>query len=413
MNAVGIDVSKGKSMVTIIRPFGEVVCIPFEVKHNEEELNNLSKIISKLNGETRIVMEATGGYHESIAKYLQNKGFFVSVINPILIHDFNHNTLRKVKTDKADALKIANYALTNWIELREYTPENELRKTLKIVCREYEHSCKISTMMKNNLYALLELTFPKIEQQFTSPAKESDGHEKWIDFVLKFWHKDTVAKLPFSAFAKKYETWCKNNNYYFNNAAAKDIHNFSRTTVASIEIDAHMKNLVKQICMQLIAVLETIAKLRKEMDEIASQLPEYDTVKEMFGTGKILTPQLIAEIGDTRRFKNRKAITAFAGFDPPPYQSGTVDVKSRSISKRGSARLRRILFLVIKCYIMSKPEDEPVYQFICKKKAEGKNFYVYMTAAANKFLRIYYARVNEVLLKKQFADCSNTISDSL
>ena len=32
MNAVGIDVSKGKSMVAILRPFGEIVSTPFEVK---------------------------------------------------------------------------------------------------------------------------------------------------------------------------------------------------------------------------------------------------------------------------------------------------------------------------------------------------------------------------------------------
>lgn len=400
MNAVGIDVSKGKSMVAILRPFGEIVCVPFEVQHNEKELNNLVDIISKLKGETRIVMEATGVYHESIANHLKKSGFFVSVVNPLLIHEFNNNTLRKVKTDKADALKIANYALTNWLELREYTSDDALRKTLRIICGEYENSCKIATMMKNNLSALLELTFPGIKKQFTSSARESDGHEKWIDFVSKFWHKNTVAKSSLSSFTKKYENWCKNNNYQFNVNTAKNIHNLSRTIIVSLEVNEHIQNVMKQICNQLNTLLETIAVLRKEMNETASQLPEYETVIEMFGTGKILAPQLIAEIGDTRRFKNRRAITAFAGFDPPPHQSGTLDVQSRSISKRGSGRLRRVLFLVMKCYIINKPEDEPVYQFMCKKKAEGKNYYVCVIAAANKFLRIYYAKVNEALSKQ-------------
>jgi len=133
------------------------------------------------------------------------------------------------------------------------------------------------------------------------------------------------------------------------------------------------------------------------LTKTAEQLPEYDTVIGMYGVGRVLAPQLMAEIGDTRRFHGRKAITAFAGLDAPPYQSGTVDVKSRSISKRGSPHLRRTLFLVVETHLKRKPADEPVYQFLDKKRSEGKLYKVYMIAAANKFLRIYYAKVNEVL----------------
>ena len=49
------------------------------------------------------------------------------------------------------------------------------------------------------------------------------------------------------------------------------------------------------------------------------------------------------------------------------------------------------------CLIQTKPLDDPVYQFMDKKRAEGKPYLVYMTAGANKFLRIYYGRVKEYL----------------
>ena len=48
---------------------------------------------------------------------------------------------------------------------------------------------------------------------------------------------------------------------------------------------------------------------------------------------------------------------------------------------------------LIKC----SPVDNPVYAFMDKKRAQGKPYYVYMTAGANKFLRIYYGRVREYL----------------
>lgn len=48
-------------------------------------------------------------------------------------------------------------------------------------------------------------------------------------------------------------------------------------------------------------------------------------------------------------------------------------------------------------YLSLAPQDEPVYKFLDKKRSEGKPYYVYMTAGANNFLRIYYARVKECL----------------
>lgn len=90
-------------------------------------------------------------------------------------------------------------------------------------------------------------------------------------------------------------------------------------------------------------------------------------------------------------------VIAYAGIDSSPYQSGTIDIKSRGISKRGSATLRKTLFTVMDCILRHKHTDEPVYQFLDKKRAEGKHYYVYMIAGCNKFLRIYYARVSEYL----------------
>ena len=82
MISVGVDVSKGKSTVCILKPYGEIVCSPFEVKHVEKELEDLAGLLNKLDGEIRVVMEATGVYHLPILTFLQEKGYFVSVINP-------------------------------------------------------------------------------------------------------------------------------------------------------------------------------------------------------------------------------------------------------------------------------------------------------------------------------------------
>ena len=65
-----------------------------------------------------------------------------------------------------------------------------------------------------------------------------------------------------------------------------------------------------------------LAVLRAEMDRLARQLSEYETVRAMYGVGERTAPQLIAEIGDVRRFPRRSSIVSFAGVDPAVDESG-------------------------------------------------------------------------------------------
>ena len=136
MNAVGIDVSKGKSMVAVRRPFNETVAKPFEVRHTGSELKQLADYLKSLDGETRVIMEHTGRYYEPVAQYLHDAGLYVSAVNPKLIKDYGNNSLRKVKTDKADSRKIAKYGLDNWGELRQYASMDTIRYQLKTLTAE-------------------------------------------------------------------------------------------------------------------------------------------------------------------------------------------------------------------------------------------------------------------------------------
>lgn len=379
-------------MIAVMRPFGEVVLTPFEVQHTARELSELAKTLKSLVGETRVVMEATGNYHAPVALALQGAGLYVSVVNAILVHDYGNNSLRRAKTDKKDAIKLANYGLDHWLTLPRYVPEEDNRSMLKNCYRQYQRYSKVQTILKNNLISLLDTTFPSINRLFSSPIR-ADGREKWLDFVETFWHCECVSKLSENTFTAKYQKWCQRNGYNFSQAKAQELHSFARSCITSLPKNDTTRLLVKQAIVQLQATSSALAALKQEMNSLAEQLPEYPVVMGMFGVGPALGPQLIAEIGDVRRFHSKKALVAFAGIDAPPYQSGQMDVRSRSISKRGSSALRRTLFLVMTVYLQQSPEQEPIYQFMDKKRAEGKPYRVYMMASANKFLRVYYATV--------------------
>lgn len=397
ITAVGIDVSKGKSTVAVRRPGGEVVLPPFSVQHTAEGLEQLVTILHSLGGEIRVVMEHTGMYWRPIALALKQAGFFVSVVNAMLIHDFSDNSIRKIKTDRADALKIANYALTFWPELRDYSAEDETRQMLKIQSRLYERTLNSGVSLRNGLISLLDQTFPGANKLFGSECRSSSGHVKWVDFVKRFYHKDCVAGVSLNSFSDTFQKWCKRSGYRFSLSDAERIHSIARSLVATFPKNDSTKLLITQAVDSLNAVYDALQILRAEMLRLASLLPEFDVVMSMQGAGNITGPQLMAEIGDVRRFTHKGALVAFAGVDAPPFQSGTFDSKTRHVSKRGSPHLRKTLFTVCSVILQHSDPSNPIYQFMDRKRSEGKHYYVFMVAGAAKFLRIYYAKVKEAL----------------
>lgn len=396
MNAVGIDVSKGKSTVTIRRPADVVVMPPRDFPHTQSGINALVGQIMGLDGETKVCMEHTGRYYEPVASWLSDAGIFVSAVNPILIRSFGDDSLRSPKTDKADAKKIARYTLDHWATLRQYSRMDEIRNRLKTMNRQFGFYMGQKTAMKNNLIALLDQSYPGANSFFTSPAR-SNGSQKWVDFVHTYWHVDCVRGKSLQAFTEHYRNWCKRKGYSFSAGKAETIYKVSSDLIAVFPKDGGTKMLVQQAVEMLNAISETVESLRMKMDQTAATLPEYPAVMAMGGVGPTLGPQLIAEIGDVTRFTHRGALTAFAGVDPGANQSGGRNQKSVCTSKKGSPHLRKTLFQVMDGLIKRSPADDPVYAFMDKKRAQGKPYHVYMTAGSNKFLRIYYARVKEYL----------------
>ena len=408
MNAVGIDVSKGRSTIAVMRPLGEVVASPYDVAHTDSELSKLAKMLKSLKGETKIVMECTGSYHLPIAYTLHNAGLFVSTVNPVLVHGYGNNTIRKTRNDRKDSVKIANYALSNWLDLPKYVPEEDTRHMLKTYSRQYSKYVKIKTMLTNNLISLCDQTFPGVNKLFTSPPRKRDGHEKWLDFTAYFWHCECVCSLSVKAFSERYRKWCKREGYYFSQDSDNEIYEAASSHVSVIPKNDVTKLLITQAVAQVTAVSETVAVIAAEMKRLASTLPEYPVVIEFYGVGEILGPQLMAEIGDIYRYPKKSSLVCFTGLEPVENQSGQF-AGNEEISKQGAPHLRKTLFQVMDCILQNAPADNSIFKFLDRKRAEGKHYYSYMCAGSAKFLRIYYARVKQYLDDSKLTQRNNLL----
>jgi transposase len=395
MVAVGIDVSKGKSAVAAVGEGKKLLQKPFEVAHNKTDLSDLVSFVKKFD-DVHVVMEHTGVYYRIVAETLYKAGVRVSAVNPVLINQFGNNTLRKVKTDKKDAMKIARYAIENRADLRDYTMADTIRDNLKTLVRQFNLADKSLWSHYNSFLSLLERVFPGIDGHFSSPAK-ANGHQKLVDFVLAFWHNDCISLVSETKFLEKYSQFCKKNRYCVSVSEAKEIHRMSRQNLTTMPKDEMTKMIVTGAAQQVLQLSIRVETLRAEMIQLAKQLPEFETVTSIYGVGEALAAKLMGEVGDVRRFESKRALVAYAGVDPDKDDSGKKVSKSGKMSRSGDALLRKAAFQAVECYLMTSPQDEPVYQFLDKKRSEGKNYFVYMTAACNKFLRVYYGRVKEYL----------------
>lgn len=398
MTSVGVDVSKGKSTICILRPYGEVVVSPHEILHTEPEIGALVSRIQSIDGEVRIVMEATGAYHLPLLSRFKAAGLFVSVINPLAMKKYASTNLRKGKTDKMDSVRIANYGIDNWFKLVGYTLPDELYAQIRLLGRQYAHYITIRIESKLALTDLLDRTMPGIKTLLSGKRSEEPTKDKLSDFVEEYWHFDNITKKSEASFIRNYCSWSKKKGYHASESKAKAIYTLACNGIPTLPSNApSTKMLTLEAVRVLKEVNKTLETILTQMQELAITLPEYGIVRAMNGVGNVLAPRLIAEIGDVRRFHSGSALIAFAGIDSPPFQSGNFTGTRRKISKRGSSLLRKTGYEVMKCLKTVKPaQDAAVYQYMLKKEAEGKPKKVAKIAALNKFLRIYYARVSEV-----------------
>lgn len=392
MISVGIDVSKGKSMVCIMKPGGEVLKTPFEMLHSMESILHLVKLINSYEEEVRVILEDTGHYHLPVVTLLVEKGIFTCCVNALRMKKFCSQSIRRAKTDKIDAVHIAQFGLTYWDELSPVKPPEDVYQELKLLARQYYQTVSMLVKAKVNLSNLLDQTMPNIKDLMN----DSPGNHKLTDFVKRYYHYGHILEMGEKRFTSDYCKWAKKQGYRVYERLASEILAVAQNGIPVLPNSP----VTKAVVVEAVRVLHEIEISRDtilaQMQELAKSLPEFSVIREMPCIGDTLAPRIIAEIGDIRRFKNKHSLIAYAGIDAPPYQSGAFNATERHISKRGNSYLRKTGYEIMQSLIQHKPIGDPVYDFICKKRLEGKCGKEAMIAGLNKFLRIYYGRVTEL-----------------
>lgn len=392
MISVGIDVAKGKSKICIMRPGGEVIMAPKDFRHTKNELQRLVEQLHSYDEDVKVVLESTGQYHIPVVKYLSDNGIFVSVVNALRMKKFTSQDIRKVKNDRIDSIHIAMYGLTYWSELEEFKPANKVYAELRTLSRQYDNTIALLVGARSNFANLINNVMPGIDKMLADGNKSN----RTIAFVEHYVHFENITKKSEKQFINDVMKWKTKKGYHISEEKAKKIYALAQNGIPVLPNTKSTTIIVREAAKLIYELKSTRDTILAQMQAFAKTLPEYSIIRDMSCIGEVLSARIIAEIGDITRYKNKHSLIAYAGIDAPPYQSGKFNSTERHISKRGNAYLRKIGFEVMQSLIMHKTVGDPVFDYITKKRLEGKSAKSAMIAGLNKFLRIYYGKVSEL-----------------
>ena len=394
MISIGIDIAKEKITVCALEQGSKIVWKPFDVHLSKTKVEEFLKKINALNEEIKIVMEATGKYHLPILYEIKDKGYFVTVVNPLKMKQFCRVlNFRKAKNDNIDAIQIAEYGLVYWKELEEYKIDTENYRTLKELNRSYQHYMDLRINQMNYIDQTISQTFPGIKNLIPH-GSNNFSKDKLLDFLEKWWHKNIVLEKTEEKFIEEYKNWAKEKRYHPNADKAKSIYKLAEESISTQPSNSSYIKMSIQEGIELIKhTNQILSTILSQMIEIAEPLEEYQEAKKFSGISDKLAVQITAEFGDISKFKNKKSLISFVGIDSPPYESGNFKAEQRKITKRGNAILRKVGYQAMKCMMSSKDPKNVIYLYMVKKEKEGKAKKVCKFAGLNKFLRIYYAKV--------------------
>ena len=371
---IGIDIASQKHDCCILSPIGKELA-SFTFLNNAEGFRLLLSKIPSLPEETKIGLEATGIYGLNLHSFLRRKGFDIITINPLIIKNRRSGTtLRKTKTDKSDARFLAETLMRE-----DFQPDQDIVyhiQKLKSLSRSRFHFVQNRSSLKNQVRAILTITFPEFSTFFSDIFGTSALSLLKLYPTAKCFSEADPEELA--------ELLRKSSRGRF---GREKVQALCSAAASSVGTHSAAKALELPMLLEQIDLLDKQIK-RFEM-EIEVILTQTDTVLLTIpGIGPVLGSLILGEIGDIHRFANAGKLLAFAGLEPSVYQSGKFTPASGSMVKRGSPYLRWALIQAAK---YAAKFDPTFAAYLTKKRNEGKHYNVAISHLAKKLVRVIFS----------------------
>jgi transposase len=377
---VGVDVSKEKFDACCIEERGGKI-FALTCSMNREGFEKLIGRLPKDKSSFLVGMESTASYHIPLFTYLAAEDYRVVVINPLLINGFSKRSLRKTKTDKKDALTIAQFIMQEKEALSVKAPD-DLIGELKDLARRREKLADHLTSLKGNMKRILSVTFPELEDITGVFTKAT------LRLLMQYPSAHTIRRADSSAIADVFKSKGQGNG------PRVTIKSLIDAAISSVGVASPAKELtLRQEASLLMHVEEQMKETTKVLLNTLNERMKQDTdiLCSMKGIGENTAMNFLIEMGGAVEiYENDKKLIAASGLDPSTYESGKYAGKSR-ISKRGNKHLRRVIWLMATKVIINNDLFKAYFK---KRKQDGLPYKKAVLATAHKLIRIIFVMLS-------------------
>lgn len=395
---VGLDISKGESQVQGFVDKGKPFRKSFKVSHTLEGLGLLVEFLDQVQKETGqkppVILEATGHYQTPVVQYLDEHGYLLIIINPLISYKAKSSSLRKVKTDAVDAYLLCELYYKE--ELEPYKKRGIQLLNLRNLTRQHENITGVMIQTKLQFQAVLDQVFPEYRGVFGDLYSVVS-----LLMLQEFPSSEDILEASDETISNKIKELCKSRSIRWANEKALKLKDAAaRNPFEKTVYQSHILSLGMYINI-ILQYKEHLSRLESEIDALAKEIEEYNIIKSIPGIGEKIAATIISEIGEIDRFNHPKKLVAFADVDPSVFESGKFRATQNRITKRGSSRLRHALYMAVRCAIRDcrkkkttdeiLPRNKRMREFYDKKREEGKPFKVAVIACVNKLLHWIFA----------------------
>ena len=399
---VGVDISSKSSVITILMPGGETYGKKFSITNDLKGFTKLSNILNDIEKQFSkravIFMESTGLYHIPLYNYFSKSNYNCYIINPIHTKNFAKQSIRKVKNDKVDSLRIAQLAQSPIFSTNSIFDEQTF--LLKKLCREYDSLVSNAAQYKKKINSLLNLVFPKFNSVFSDIFSKVP-----MAILIKYPTYKHFLSAPKSDVLDTITSAVNHSTEWADNRYNMILNIAKEAELLKLDVD-YLETEIICFIKLLHTFEECINEIKDKMKQASSSIPGFKENVDLLCThpevGEISSICLLAEIGDIRNFSNPRKLVAFLGVDASVSQSGAFTSTHNKLTKRGSNFARKILFNLalasIKKFRNGVPANSVLFDYYNKLTA-SKPKKIGICAIMHKLINHFYAILRD---KKKF-----------
>lgn len=376
----GVDIAKMDHVIGAVDETGAEAARPMAFKNTEagfERCVAWLESVAESEEDVFVGMEATGHYWMACFAYLAAAGYRVCVVNPMQVHAMRKlKGLSGVKNDRIDSILIAETLRQgDYDETRLATDEVQ---ALKRLTRYHQGLKQELATVKTQALCVLDAYFPEYAGLF------SDAFGAASLKVLA--ECPTPAELSRKRTSSIAKLLSEGSRGRLGTDKAAQLKAAARSSVG-IRLGGDAASFqIRTMVTQIEFLNATIAKVEREVASLLAKVePSVTTIP---GVSTTTGAQIVAEIGDVKRFKNAASIVKYAGLNSGVDESGKLSAEGVPITKHGSPYLRRSLWLAAN---RARQHDPRLKAFYDKKRREGKPHRVAVTAVARKLCHVVFA----------------------